>query len=154
MRYLAGLPEVRSCVLRERRYVLFFCTACILAGCDKKIPVAPDDASSLSLSTTASQSSYDLTAGASGFTAISPSWRDISPNETGYEIHRSANGVGGTFSLLTPTAANVTSASALAAEFASRGVEFIQEVSDTEDGLLGFEVEDTDGYILFFGKPR
>lgn len=43
---------------------------------------------------------------------------------------------------------------ALAAEFASRGVEFFQELSNTEDGLRGFELEDTDGYILFFGRPR
>ena len=43
---------------------------------------------------------------------------------------------------------------ALAAEFASRGVEFSEPLCDTEDGLRGFEVKDADGYVLFFGRPR
>ena len=43
---------------------------------------------------------------------------------------------------------------ALAAEFASRNVEFFQPVKDTHDGLRGFEVKDADGYLLFFGRPR
>lgn len=43
---------------------------------------------------------------------------------------------------------------ALAAEFASRGVEFFEPLKDTDDGLRGFEVRDADGYVLFFGRPR
>lgn len=43
---------------------------------------------------------------------------------------------------------------ALAAEFASRNVEFVQPLKDDDDGLRGFEVKDADGYILFFGRPR
>ena len=43
---------------------------------------------------------------------------------------------------------------ALAAELASRGVGFSAPLADTHDGLRGFEVEDADGYILFFGRPR
>jgi catechol 2,3-dioxygenase-like lactoylglutathione lyase family enzyme len=43
---------------------------------------------------------------------------------------------------------------ALATEFASRGVEFFVPLNDTEDGLRGFELQDADGYILFFGRPR
>ena len=43
---------------------------------------------------------------------------------------------------------------ALAAEFASRNVEFFEPLMDTDSGLRGFEVEDVDGYILFFGRPR
>ena len=42
---------------------------------------------------------------------------------------------------------------ALAAEFSSRDVEFFQPLKDDEDGLRGFEVEDADGYLLFFGRP-
>lgn len=42
----------------------------------------------------------------------------------------------------------------LAAEFASRHVEFSQPLRDTEDGLRGFELKDVDGYVLFFGRPR
>jgi catechol 2,3-dioxygenase-like lactoylglutathione lyase family enzyme len=43
---------------------------------------------------------------------------------------------------------------ALADEFASRKVEFLQPLSDTEDGLRGFELQDADGYVLFFGRVR
>src|SRR5262245_21056385 len=43
---------------------------------------------------------------------------------------------------------------ALAAEFASRDVEFFEPLKDTDDGLRGFELADSDGYVLFFGRPR
>ena len=43
---------------------------------------------------------------------------------------------------------------ALACEFAWRHVEFPQPLRDTHDGLRGFELEDADGYVLFFGRPR
>ena len=43
---------------------------------------------------------------------------------------------------------------ALAAEFTSRGVKFFEPLADTHDGLRGFEIEDADGYLLFFGRPR
>ena len=43
---------------------------------------------------------------------------------------------------------------ALAEEFVSRGVEFSEPLKDTHDGLRGFELEDADGYVLFFGRPR
>jgi catechol 2,3-dioxygenase-like lactoylglutathione lyase family enzyme len=43
---------------------------------------------------------------------------------------------------------------ALAAEFASRGVLFSVPISDTDDGLRGFEIKDLDGYGLFFGCLR
>jgi catechol 2,3-dioxygenase-like lactoylglutathione lyase family enzyme len=42
---------------------------------------------------------------------------------------------------------------ALAQELAARGVEFHKEIQDTDDGLRGFEIRDTDGYVLFFGRP-
>ena len=42
---------------------------------------------------------------------------------------------------------------ALAAEFASRHVEFFEPLQDTDEGLRGFEVKDADGYVLFFGRP-
>ena len=38
-------------------------------------------------------------------------------------------------------------------EFASRGVEISEPHKDTHDGLRGFELEDADGYVLFFGRP-
>lgn len=45
---------------------------------------------------------------------------------------------------------------ALAAEFSSRNVEFFKplEDNDGDDGLRGFEVQDADGYVLFFGHPE
>lgn len=43
---------------------------------------------------------------------------------------------------------------ALAAEFASRNVEFSEPLKDTNDGLRGFELKDVNGYTLFFGRPR
>ena len=43
---------------------------------------------------------------------------------------------------------------ALAAEFSSRNVEFFEPLTDTDDGLRGFELEDVNGYVLFFGRPR
>jgi len=47
---------------------------------------------------------------------------------------------------------NVPDPDALAAEFASRNVEFFEPLQDTDDGLRGFELKDADGYILFFGR--
>ena len=43
---------------------------------------------------------------------------------------------------------------ALAAEFAARAVAFFEPLRDTGDGLRGFEVQDNNGYILFFGRTR
>jgi catechol 2,3-dioxygenase-like lactoylglutathione lyase family enzyme len=50
--------------------------------------------------------------------------------------------------------ASVPDPDALAAEFTSRGVIFSKPLQDTHDGLRGFELEDPDGHILFFGRPR
>ena len=49
---------------------------------------------------------------------------------------------------------NVPNPDALAAEFASRGVDFFTPLNDTDDGLRGFELRDVNGYILFFGRTR
>jgi len=43
---------------------------------------------------------------------------------------------------------------ALAAEFDERGARLRDAVKDTHDGLRGFELEDPDGYVLFFGHPK
>jgi hypothetical protein len=48
----------------------------------------------------------------------------------------------------------VSDPDALAAEFASRNVEFFAPLRDTDDGLRGFELQDADGYVLFFGRAR
>ena len=49
---------------------------------------------------------------------------------------------------------SVPDPNALAAEFASRHVEFSEPLMDTHDGLRGLELKDSDGYVLFFGRPR
>lgn len=46
---------------------------------------------------------------------------------------------------------------ALAAEFSVRNVLFFTSLRESEkgdDGLRGFEVQDADGYVLFFGHPQ
>jgi catechol 2,3-dioxygenase-like lactoylglutathione lyase family enzyme len=43
---------------------------------------------------------------------------------------------------------------ALAAEFASRNVEFLVPLKVNSDRLRGFELKDADGYILYFGRPE
>lgn len=42
---------------------------------------------------------------------------------------------------------------ALAEEFAARGVAFRERLGVNSDNLRGFEVIDTDGYVLYFGRP-
>ena len=39
-------------------------------------------------------------------------------------------------------------------EYQLKGVTFHQNLRDDDDGLRGFEVIDSDGYILFFGRPK
>ena len=43
---------------------------------------------------------------------------------------------------------------ALAAEFASRNIEFFTPLQDNTDDLRGFEIQDADGYVLYFGRPN
>jgi catechol 2,3-dioxygenase-like lactoylglutathione lyase family enzyme len=49
---------------------------------------------------------------------------------------------------------NVPDPDALAAEFAARNVAFFEPLKDDDDGLRGFALQDADGYVLFFGRPR
>ncbi|HEY2846864.1 MAG TPA: VOC family protein [Pyrinomonadaceae bacterium] len=43
---------------------------------------------------------------------------------------------------------------ALAEEYTSRNVTFFTPLGVTSDNLLGFEIEDPNGYLLFFGRPK
>jgi catechol 2,3-dioxygenase-like lactoylglutathione lyase family enzyme len=43
---------------------------------------------------------------------------------------------------------------ALADELARRGVEFREPLGINSDRLRGFEVVDSDGYVLYFGRPE
>ena len=49
---------------------------------------------------------------------------------------------------------NVPDPDALAEEFRSRNVEFVQPLMNDHDDLRGFTVKDADGYVLFFGRPN
>ncbi|PWT74173.1 MAG: hypothetical protein C5B59_11685 [Bacteroidetes bacterium] len=39
-------------------------------------------------------------------------------------------------------------------EYRSNGVSFRKPIHDNTDNLRGFEIEDADGYVLFFGCPN
>jgi len=39
-------------------------------------------------------------------------------------------------------------------EYRSNGVAFRQPMQNNSDDLRGFEIEDADGYVLFFGRPN
>lgn len=43
---------------------------------------------------------------------------------------------------------------ALFEEYQSCGLTFHRQLQEDEDGLLGFELKDADGYVLFFGRPK
>ena len=43
---------------------------------------------------------------------------------------------------------------ALASEFASRNVPFFRPIHNNSDNLRGFEIQDPNGYILYFGRPH
>jgi len=49
---------------------------------------------------------------------------------------------------------HVPNPDALAAEFESRGVKFFRPLQDNSDDLRGFEIEDVNGYVLYFGRPN
>ena len=42
---------------------------------------------------------------------------------------------------------------ALAAEFAARNVTFFVPLQNNSDNLRGFEIQDVNGYVLYFGRP-
>ena len=48
----------------------------------------------------------------------------------------------------------VTNPDALFSDLTARGIEFLSPLQDTDDGLRGFEIEDPDGHVLFFGRPQ
>ncbi|MEP7373563.1 MAG: VOC family protein [Chitinophagaceae bacterium] len=39
-------------------------------------------------------------------------------------------------------------------EYNSNDVSFIRPLHDNSDNLRGFEIQDADGYVLFFGRPN
>jgi len=43
---------------------------------------------------------------------------------------------------------------ALSIEFAGRGCEFKEPLGINPDNLLGFELRDPNGYVIYFGRPN
>ena len=43
---------------------------------------------------------------------------------------------------------------ALASEFTSRQVPFFRPIQNNSDNLRGFEIQDPNGYVIYFGRPR
>lgn len=82
-----------------------------LAGCDGKQPLAPGaEAASLATSSGSSPTAPSgLTTTAASYSQIDLAWKDNSGNESGFEVHRSIAGPGGSFTLLVRTGANATS---------------------------------------------
>ena len=39
-------------------------------------------------------------------------------------------------------------------EYHSKGITFRKPIHNNSDNLRGFEIEDVDGYVLFFGRPN
>jgi hypothetical protein len=75
----------------------------LLPGCGETTvePAPPAFRATHAPSTTSAQAASD--------SRIDVNWQDNSSNETGFEVHRSADGSNGAFALLATTAANVTS---------------------------------------------
>jgi catechol 2,3-dioxygenase-like lactoylglutathione lyase family enzyme len=49
---------------------------------------------------------------------------------------------------------SATEPDALFEEYRSNGVAFSKPLHNNSDDLRGFEIEDADGYVLFFGRPN
>jgi hypothetical protein len=48
----------------------------------------------------------------------------------------------------------VTEPDNLFEEYQSNGVVFRKPINNNTDNIRGFEIEDADGYVLFFGRPN
>jgi titin len=80
----------------------------LLAACDEKKPLAPaEDDIAMVVSAAGTLPSQDLTATAGSPSTIDLAWRDDSRNETGFEVHRSTTGPGGSFIIVGATGPNV-----------------------------------------------
>ena len=48
----------------------------------------------------------------------------------------------------------VSDPKSVATDFRKRGLTSLTPVVEDDDGLIGFEVDDADGYRIYFGRPR
>ena len=81
-----------------------------LLGCDHSQPLEPPiEAASNGNSGSTLKAPSNASAVAASVSRIDVSWRDNSPNETGFEVHRSTAGASGAFALLASTGVGVSS---------------------------------------------
>lgn len=83
------------------------CLAMLASACNADRTTGPDIASAFAA--VAGSDPSPASAGPISNVAISIGWVDNSPNEGGYEVHRSTTGGNGTYARVATTAANVTS---------------------------------------------
>src|SRR3954466_11615464 len=93
---------VRSLALAAMAAVVASCSAA-----DRRF--GPDDQDALLAALGGSNAPSNVTAGLAAHNQAHLPWRDNSPTGTGLELHRSTDGPGGTFTLVTRTTANATS---------------------------------------------
>jgi hypothetical protein len=73
----------------------------LFLGCDRPVPVGPRiEAAAGSQSGPTVQAPSNTNATPASQSRIDVSWQDNSTNETGFEVHRSTSGLGGTYTLL------------------------------------------------------
>jgi hypothetical protein len=87
--------------------IALLCASFLTAACGVERATAPDAGTALSAAI-ASGTPTSLSASPASGVQINLSWSDNSPNETGFEVHRSSNGAAGTFALVATVRANVT----------------------------------------------
>jgi len=96
--------------MRSQMARLFALSTCLvlLVGCDPDRPLAPVLDEELVARAAGSQKGPSALSATASPGAISLSWQDNSPNETGFEVLRSTTGTNGTFTTIATTAARVT----------------------------------------------
>jgi len=93
----------------RRHHLTWPVLALSLIACERTQPVEPVvEASATAGSGAGVKAPSNISAIAGSFSQISLSWQDNSSNEDGFEVHRSATGSSGPFTLLAPTSADVT----------------------------------------------
>ena len=89
-------------------YVMAVLAAVYLSACDERA-VAPRISNSTTEAAARASTDLNLYTYVGSVSQIGMQWTDNARNETGWEVHRSANGASGTFTLRGTTAADVTS---------------------------------------------
>lgn len=98
--------------VRALVHVILPASAILLVACEGRQPLDPSAATELTVAAARSASDpvgpSSTTAVGVSETQIDVAWQDNSIKRTGFEVHRSSTGEGGSFFLLATTAANIT----------------------------------------------